>query len=744
MPLMSMASESETKDRTTVFDEIVVTAQKREQSIQDVSISVTAFSGEAIKDLGIRRPRDLAAFTPGLSMNASAIVESDPIFTLRGIGMNDVQTNQNPSVTPYVDDVALASHVMLGFQIFDIERIEVLKGPQGTLYGRNTTGGGIKFVSNKASQEFDARASINIGELDRFEFEGAIGGSLTDTLSARVATKIVTRDGWQTLKLGPDSGVGVDENNGEVDRKSYRGSLLWEPSEDFRMLLMADYATDQSEVLAFEHAGNLNADGSPGFCSFGEIGVRDEINCASFAQRRGSVGGTALTPELEIVQDQDDPRTVAASFSQGNRIDATSWGISPTFIWDLERFAVTAVTSYRKFNRTLGSDQGGSSFVISDNLRDMEIKSFSQELRLTSNETWDDVNWVVGAYYSKDDNFDFVDFNFRDHSAFSARFTSAYTQDTKSMATFGQVEWNVAENLRVIGGARYTNEDRAFHYGGTLAGSGPTPVADFSDKIDTNEWSGKVGVDYTPNEDLLIYANISRGFKGGGFPAAISFSSDELLPYESETLMAYEAGFKATLADGHVRFNSAFYFYDWQDFQASAAADRAGGVRVITVTNAGDAEIYGFEADLVWAPTSEFFFQLGFNWMDAEIVSGEFKGHTPAHTPKVTLNGIARYDADSAIIGGFKPFVQVDFNYSSEVQFILPNHPGATQEAYTLVNLRFGLKSQDDRWEIAGWIKNVGDKLYRSEVFGPGSGFLPGRIHYGAPSLAGISLSYRY
>ena len=168
------------------------------------------------------------------------------------------------------------------------------------------------------------------------------------------------------------------------------------------------------------------------------------------------------------------------------------------------------------------------------------------------------------------------------------------------------------------------------------------------------------------------------------------------------------------------------------------------GVRVITVTNAGDAGIYGFEAELVWAPTSEIFFQLGFNWMDAEIVSGEFKGDTPAHTPKVTINGIARYDADSAIIGGFKPFVQVDFNYSSEIQFILPNHPGATQEAYTLVNLRFGLKSQDDRWEIAGWIKNVGDKLYRSEVFGPGSGFLPGRIHYGAPKLAGISLSFIY
>ena len=738
------AQNTAPKSRPKLLEEIVVTAQKREQGIQDVSVSVTAFSEDLLRSLGVGRPRDIAAFTPGLSMNASAIVESDPIFTLRGIGMNDVQTNQNPSVTPYVDNVALASHVMVGFQIFDVERVEVLKGPQGTLYGRNTTGGAIKFISNKPTQKFDFHASVNVGDLGRREFEVAVGGRLADTLSARFATKLTIRNGWQTLRLGPDSGAGVDESNGDVDRRSYRGSLFWEPSGNFNALLVADYAEDRSEVLAFEHAGNLLADDSGGMCSFGLIGVRDEVKCASFAIQRDSVGGNPVTLGRQVVQDQDGPRTVGASFSQGNEIDMNSWGISPTLNWEFGRLTLTSVTSYRKFDRELGTDQGGTPFIISDNLRRMKIESFSQELRLSSNETWDRIKWVFGVYYSEDDNFDSADFNFRDHASFSALFNSTYTQDTKNIAFFGQAEWNITEDFRLIGGARYTDEDRKLSYGGTIAGGGPTPVASFTNEINTTEWTGKLGVDYTPNQDWLIYANVSRGFKGGGFPAAISFMPEELFPYESETLTALEGGFKATLADGRVRLNLALYYYDWKDFQASAATDRANGVRVIVVTNAGDAEVLGLEAELAWQPTDDLSFQLGFNWMDAEIVSGEYDGQTPTHAPKISYNGFFRYDFNSVNTGSFIPFVQVDFSYTDDIQFILPNHPGATEEAYTIANLRFGVRSQNLRWEIAGWIHNLGDKLYRTEVFGPGSGFLPGRIHYGSPRLVGFSLNYTH
>jgi len=728
--------------QSSTIDEIIVTAQKRAQSIQDVSVSIAAFTSESIRDLGINRPRDLARVTPGLVMNASAIAEADPIFTLRGIGMNNPESNQNPSVTPYLDDIALPSHVMLGFQIFDVDRVEVLKGPQGTLYGRNTTGGAVKFISRKPTQETSVDLRLDYGEYNRLEFEGGIGGGLSETVSGRIAAMITRQDGWQDLRLGPESGPGVDTENGDIDRKSFRGALLWQPTSDFSALFSGDYGTDDSETLAFEHAGNLSRDGSGEFCSFATIGVRDETQCASFAQRRDA-NRMPLTPEREVVSDTDgDARTVDASFTQGNEIDAESWGLSATLNWDLESFSITSVTGYREFEREQGGDNG-SPFIVSDTFRDIAVDGFAQEIRLTSNESWGPLKWLAGAYYSEDSNDDFVFFDFRDHASFSADFDSTFAQETEDLAVFSQVELDLSERWRLIGGIRYTDENKSFRYGGNVRGSGPVPVADFREDIDTEEVSGKLGLDYTPSDDVLLYASFSRGFKGPGFPSTIAFSVPQLLPFESEILHAYELGFKSTLAGGRARLNAAAYYYDWMDFQAATAVDREG-IRLIVLANAGDAEVFGAEAEFGWNPTDELSVSLGVNWMDAEIVSGEFDGDTPSHTPDLMLSGILRYDSTDLSIGGYFPFAQLDFNYQDDMQFIIANHPGATEDAYTLLNARIGVKSEDEKWEFAAWARNVTDKEYRSEVFGPGSGFLPGRIHYGAPRMLGISMNYAY
>ena len=186
------------------IEEIIVTAQKREQNVQDVSISITAFTGDTLQDLGVAQPRDLAQFTPGLTVNATSTYEGDSVFTIRGVGMNDVTSAQNPAVMVYLDEIALPSHVMLGFQVFDVDRIEVLKGPQGTLYGRNTTGGAIKVVPRKPTKEFDLQARFDYAEYDRTDFELGIGGALSDMLSVRFATNInVSQKGWQTLETIP-------------------------------------------------------------------------------------------------------------------------------------------------------------------------------------------------------------------------------------------------------------------------------------------------------------------------------------------------------------------------------------------------------------------------------------------------------------------------------------------------------------------------------------------------------------
>jgi iron complex outermembrane receptor protein len=738
----------------TRLEEVIVTAQKREQSIQDVSISVTAFSNAAIRELGIERTRDLARFTPGLVMNSSAGGEADPIFTLRGVGMNDTQSNQNPAVALYIDDIALAATPMLGFQIFDQERIEVLKGPQGTLYGRNTTGGAIKFISNKPTREFEAYADVTYGRFDRLEFEGAVGGALGDTLSGRLAVAIIEQnEGWQTLDLQGlgEFGPGVDENNGTLNKKGIRGSLLWEPSEKVDVLMVVDYAEDDSESLAFEHAGNLLADRS-GLCSFGITGVRDETQCASFAQVTNTRGIDLLGPfdgaptdaAVEVYQDTgSDPRTTGSNFALGNGIEGESWGFSGTINWQLERTNFTSVTGYRKMDRSLHQDQGASPFQIHDLRNDDDIESFSQEVRLSSDDSWGSFNWVVGAYYSEDDITKLTDTDFRDVvQGWNAKFLIGFTQKTETVAAFAQAEWDFSEQWRLIAGLRYTDINRDFLYTGTNLGGGPPPATGVARSINDAEASGKIGLEYTYSDDLLLYANFSRGFKGGGTSGSINFDPNRFQIYTPEILNAYEAGFKWTALDGTVRFNSAIYYYDWKDFQAATAVD-IEGIRIIVLANAGDAEILGLESELNWSVTEQFTLHLGFNWMDAEIVSGDFDGDTPAHTPDFMLNGIAKYDF-APMSSGVTPFASVGFSYQDDIEFILTNHPGATQDAYTLVDARFGFTTEDGKWEFTASGANLTDKLYRTETFGPGSGFLPGRIFYGAPRTFGVSVRYSH
>jgi iron complex outermembrane receptor protein len=395
-------------------------------------------------------------------------------------------------------------------------------------------------------------------------------------------------------------------------------------------------------------------------------------------------------------------------------------------------------------DRELAQDQGASPYVIHDLVNGEDIESFSQEFRLSSDDSWGAFSWVVGAYYSDDDITALTDTNFRDVvQGWAAEFIIGYTQKTELAAVFAQGEWAISEKWRLITGLRYTDIDRDFRYDGTNLGGGPPPVSGIKNSISDSEPSGKIGLDYVASDDLLLYASFSRGFKGGGFSGAIAFNPvGAFTPYEPETLNAYEAGFKWTAAEGTVRFNSAVYYYDWKDFQAATAVD-VMGIRLIILANAGDAEILGLESELNWFPTEQFSLHLGLNLMDAEIVSGNFDGDTPAHAPDVMLNGIARYEF-APTSSGIRPFALVAASYQDDIQFILANHIAATEDAYTLVDARIGFTSSDGHWEFAAYGLNLTDKLYRTEVFGPGSGFLPGRIFYGSPRTYGVSVRYSH
>ena len=747
--------------QATAIEEIVVTAQYREQRIQDIPISMQAFSGEDLLGMRIHTPKDLASIVPGLFMNESSLNQTDPEFTLRGIGTNSGSSNQNPTLPIYVGGIAVPYNGMIAHALFDMERIEVLKGPQGTLYGRNTTGGAVNFIPRRPGPEWGGYISASYGNRNITNVEGAVDIPVGESLVLRAAGVVALEDGWQTIDnrhFFNDPSQGTRRRNGDIDRNAFRLSSLWQPTSDIEVLTAVDAGWDDSQVIAMKHAGNVIHTDPNTFCSFALTGVRDETQCASFGYDNTNavhipvhIGGYDLTVQplsdrgvLTVVSDLNpDPRTTIKEFGIHGDIDAQSIGLANTINWNLERMTLTSVTGYRNFQRTTGIGQQGGPFKTIGTISKQNINVVTQEIRIASDDSWGAFNWVVGGYYSEEGVYDLLLADLSEHHLFSTVFHHNTEQQTDSIAGFGQVEWDMSEQIQLVAGIRYTSESRDFQQRGHLVGTPLPMVMGFEGTIDGDQVTWKAGVNYRPNEDWLVYASVATGFRGQSFPASISFGDpDQFQAFEEENIIAYEGGFKSLLLDGRLRFNAAAYYYDWEDFQASTGVD-VNEIRLIILGNAGDVEIFGVEAEVVWSPTAELSFYLGANYVDSDIVAGTYEGDTTARTPEITLNGMLRYDSEKSY-GPFQPFAQFDFSYTDDVEFQLPNHPGSSGYSYWLANASVGAKLPDQNWEVSFWMKNIGDRLYRTEAFGAASTFLPAGILWGSPQTYGASVSYSF
>ncbi|MEJ8566293.1 TonB-dependent receptor [Wenzhouxiangellaceae bacterium CH-27] len=746
-----------------LLEEVIVTAQYREERLQDVPISISAFDGDSLRELRVSTPADLARITPGLFMNRSSVNQSDPEFTLRGIGTNDSSPNQNPAAPLYVDGVSVPFNAMVGHVLFDQERVEVLKGPQGTLYGRNSTAGAVNFISTRPGPEREGYFTASYGERDRIDLEGGITIPISDRFSMRFAGVVAQEDGWQTIDL-TDYVLDTDPSfadpvrrNGDVDRKAIRISALFTPSDSVENLFILDAGRDDSQVYAFKHAGNLSRDNPAEFCSFVFTGIRNDNDCVSFAYdsrtapripvnfagRDLFIQDPGNRGDLVTVSDPNpDPRTTIKNFHMGSQVDSEALGLTNTLNWSPGRFHVTSVTGYRTFDRVSGFGQQGGPFITIGGEFDQEMDVFTQELRIASDSSWDDLYWVAGLFYSNEDIENYNIQNLAEHKFFSAIFNDGFTQKTDVIAAFGQVEWSLNDQVQLVGGLRFTSEDRSFHFTGQMVGAAPQIVPEYREKVSSDEATWRLGVNFRPNDNWLWYGNISTGFRGKGFPASIAFSVPQLQPFNEETLTAYEAGFKSVLLDGDLQFNTAVYYYDFEDFQAQTAVEREG-LRLIVLANAGQARVIGTEVDVRWFATESLSFNAGVNWMDAEIRSGDYEGDNMIRSPDVMARGSVRFDAPQSI-GGYEPFAQLDFSYNSKMDFILANQIGATEGSYWLLNARVGMRLPNPDWEVSLWIENLTDEVYKSEVFGPGSDFLPAGILYGPPRQFGATVTYTF
>lgn len=683
------------------LEEIVVTAQKRAQSFGDVGIAVSVFTGEDITELGFEQLTDLSSQTPNVQIK-DVVANSVPNITIRGVGLNDYAANNNPAAGIYVDDIYLVSPAMLSFSLFDLERIEILKGPQGTLFGRNTTAGTVNFISRKPGEELEGYVNLDYGRYERFLAEGAIGGPLSEALSARVAAQTIQQgDGYQTNRL---TGAKV----GEVDRTSARAMLRWQPNDDLSVLLNAHGGQDDSDVLLIKIDNPFTSE---------DDGDTDPY-------RSGASVPTFM--DLE---------------SKGTSL-SIDWGISGAV-------TLTSVTGYEEFSRWHVEDRDATSLKQLDGFFGNEIEQFSQELRLTY--LGNELVLIGGVFYGEDsvdtrDRFDSEDLLALLGLAGFQSIGNEYEQDTETAAVFLHSEWSFSDDWTLTVGARYTDDQKDFKNGFTYLITDGTEIQVFepvSDDYDVQDVSGKIGFDYHGIEDTLVFASVSRGFKSGGFQGQLTFDPTVLQPFDDETVVAYEAGVKTRLLDNSLQLNASVFFYDYKDLQFYGGLfDSPVGV-LFGITNVGDAEILGGEAELWWRPADGLDLRLGFGLLDTEItksvVDGVTTGSELPNAPDFTANAMIRYEWP--ISSGLNADVMFATNHQGDLTFDVVRNPvEAREDGYWLADARIGIGSKDDRWNIALWGRNLTDERYRTQVLFSSVGF---GESYGPPRTYGVSVWFK-
>ena len=778
------------------LEEIVVTAQKRAQNLNDVGVAVSAFSGEQIKELGIGGAMDMAKHTPGLQLT-DAGGAGIPIYSIRGVGFDDVSSNSNSTVGLYVDEVAYAYPVMTRVPQFDVERVEVLKGPQGDLYGRNNTGGAINFINNKPTEEFEGSVTFDYGRYDYKHATGFINGSLTDSLNARLAFDTTQQSEGDQRNEADGSKLG------EQDKVAVRALFDWAASDNVDVLLNVHAARDKSDnrvnqsflakpsVDAGQYYGpgyawlfsgfltgtNLYSpptlvNGSQVTVNPGEINFPFDPSVGEYELATGSVDHRAFRSDIK-------PET-----------DLETSGVAVTVNWQLDSMTLTSISAYDDFERDDTNDWDADNTVRANNLNRTEIKTFSQELRLTSDGDGD-VNWIAGIYYSDDEVIEDYEIGFGDATNGSglSGATLDYQQDTETRAVFAHAEWDINEKFRLTGGIRYTWEEREFagcarsRDGGGVAptiadlynnfdaffgaglnfklidGSdfGPTdcvqltvdntgPIGtnlatnfnpNFDGVTDIDFWTdnsvetvsdvtekvtAKVGLDFMPNEDWLIYASIGTGFKSGGVNAAPSNNKQTLAPYLEEELLAFELGFKATLLDSSMQVNGAVFVYDYRDKQVTDGIPDPIFGFLSAVRNVPESVVKGAELEVQWRPLDGLDIKLAGSYLDTEVKKFEdgynfftaayenYKGNELPNAPELSFNALVSYEW--GVADGYLMRATVDYAYRDDSFFFMSNQAVDLIEDYDVINARIGFEPEDGQWGASLWVKNLGDETY--------------------------------
>ncbi|MEX6723735.1 TonB-dependent receptor [Parapedomonas caeni] len=707
---------------TEVLQEMVVTATRREAAIQDIGIAVTALGSEAMEDLAITDPNDLTSVVPGFSFTdtGSPVVG---LISIRGVSQNDFAGHLEAPNSFYIDEVYLPAISATSQKMFDVQRVEVLKGPQGTLFGRNATGGLLHVVTNKPTDELDGYASIAVAERDSVTFEGAVGGPLSDTVKARIAAYRSKSDGYYKNDIGPD----LNEEN----VVAARGHIQFTPNEQLDILISADYYKLKPSTTggAYATAGTPNADG---------LGVPLPGEPTSFG----------------YTDADGDPFT--GSFDEPGRVAKRMWSTTGHVSYDFGSVVLTSLTAYSEVDSDYREDNDLSPVPFTVFTQRADSTNFSQELRLSG--STDKMNWTTGVYYLD------IDGTYNQGFAvqyFGAAMLADYSLSTKSWSVFGQVDYELSPTVTVVSGLRWTRDKKNYHYTqsctntdstgvtlpdacGMLFAPAPGTMAEagtINDSHAENGWSGRLELDWRPVDGLLLYGSISRGYKAFNYNAGFAGLAPVAgVRFKGEKLTAFEVGNKLDFWDRKARFNLSAFYYDYKDFQAF---DQRG--LNFTLYNT-DATIYGADAEFTVQPGAGLTLYAGLSLLHTKVedvpIGTGFRDRQATQSPDVTLSLMATKAFELSI-----GTVRATLNgvYTDEFYSQLSNAPVTLVPSNWLVNARIAYTDPRERFELAVFVKNLMDdnrKIYAFDITGAPLGLVEN--NYGEPRQFGVEAKVNF
>ena len=764
-----------------VLDEIVVTAQKREQNLQDVGISVSAFSGDQMKALGVTNTIEITEQVPGLQVTTFS--PNLVTFNIRGVSQNNFTDNNEAPVAVYIDDAYMASMNGISGQLFDIERVEVLRGPQGTLFGRNATGGVIQYVTKGAdSDESNGYVEVGAGDFGRFNVEGAVGGAFSDTARYRFAARVEQSDGFIDSAPFPEGNPlpPSGESLGGADGYALRAAFQFDIGDDSLLDLRVKYSRDDEVPTGgysfLPYGDNTQAYIPPEFTDF----VTNVIGAPA-----------AATPDIFFCPSQldcfapvdeagrtiffGDHPTPHLHFSDYvGFMDRDTLNLTARFDTEFDNgITFTSISNYSTVDKFYTEDGDGIPVPIIEFTTVADFVSFSEELRFAKEN--ENSRWQVGLYYLNMEieadvitrgapvSGEAVGLGLDPGMLTDPAVVQDYTLDSRNWSVFGQGEWDISDNLTFIAGLRWSQDDKDLRFATTFQSpsDGITGIDLFDlnaaaaaansdrDTVDYGDWAGRIQLDWRTSDDTLVFASFNRGIKGGNFAPSANVRLNNVR-HEEEVLHAFEVGVKTELADGKARLNATAFYYDYDDYQAFTFSDGTP-----SISNA-DATNLGAEIELFLLPTENWDIILGASYQNSEVDNVEtpqqqvtpvgfsvdwpidfLNGVELPNAPTFNLNYLFRYNWD---VSNGNVAIQFDGAYYDDQFYEVTNGGAAFQEAYNVSN--FSVTWSNDEWKLTGWLKNAFDEEYK--IYGLDLGILGGTAVYAPPAWYGFTAAYSF